>query len=97
LIQPAEPQHVSTLVPLRDGGEGAAAAAVAKAAVTTFAAGIEPGPERRTGLAEVVLGPGEVTGEGDAGPAARQRALAWHLLRLVLAGLYNLNSVFPIA
>ena len=45
------------------------------------------GPEQRCGTAEQFFGAGDVVGgvHGDAGPATRQKALAWHLLRKTLA------------
>ena len=63
-----------------------AAAAVAVASVDVFAANFDATlPEMREGAAEVIFGPGPVTGVGDLGVPSRQRALAWHLLRKTLA------------
>jgi hypothetical protein len=52
-----------------------------------LAAGLVVGAEQRSGTAEQMFGAGDVMGgvHGDAGPATRQKALAWHLLRKTLA------------
>ena len=69
--------------------EAAAASAVARAAVAMLAAALETGPDKRSssGLADMVQAgaAGHGPNASEVGPAARRRALAWHLLRRVLA------------